>query len=112
MSYNSKQQKYFDEHNKEITNVEDGSIYLPRREFEASDLKIGDKLSFKMSDGTVMKLTVKGMCKDACLGSDMMGTHRFIVSENMADNGGVAVTLHIMKNMPNASYEEYFKNLY
>ncbi|MBQ9731347.1 MAG: M13 family peptidase [Bacilli bacterium] len=35
---------------------------------------------------------------------------RFTVSENMADNGGVAVTLHIMKNMPNASYEEYFKN--
>lgn len=82
MSYNSNQQKFFDEHNKEITNVEDGSIYLPRREFEASDLKIGDKISFKMSDGSVMKLTVKGMCKDACLGSDMMGTHRFIVSEN------------------------------
>ena len=35
---------------------------------------------------------------------------RFIVSENMADNGGVAVTLQIMKSTPNASYEEYFKN--
>jgi len=35
---------------------------------------------------------------------------RFTVSENMADNGGVAVTLHIMKNTPNVSYEEYFKN--
>ena len=35
---------------------------------------------------------------------------RFIVSENMADNGGMAVTLQIMKNTPNASYEEYFKN--
>ncbi len=34
----------------------------------------------------------------------------FIVSENMADNGGVAVTLDIMSNMDNASYEEYFYN--
>ena len=35
---------------------------------------------------------------------------KFIVSENMADNGGMAVTLAIMANMDNASYEEYFKN--
>jgi len=35
---------------------------------------------------------------------------RFIVSENMADNGGVAVTLDIMSRTPNASYEEYFSN--
>ena len=35
---------------------------------------------------------------------------RFIVSENMADNGGMAVTLHIMKEMGNKSYEEYFAN--
>ena len=35
---------------------------------------------------------------------------RFIVSENMADNGGMAVTLHIMKKTKNASYEEYFTN--
>ena len=35
---------------------------------------------------------------------------RFIVSENMADNGGMAVTLHIMSKMENKSYEEYFKN--
>ena len=35
---------------------------------------------------------------------------KFIVSENMADNGGMAVTLAIMANMDNASYEEYFMN--
>ncbi len=34
----------------------------------------------------------------------------FIVSENMADNGGMAVTLHIMSKMDGASYEEYFCN--
>ena len=35
---------------------------------------------------------------------------RFIVSENMADNGGVAVTLQIMSVTEGANYEEYFKN--
>ena len=35
---------------------------------------------------------------------------RFIVSENMADNGGVGVTLEIMSKTPNSSYEEYFTN--
>jgi putative endopeptidase len=35
---------------------------------------------------------------------------KFIVSENMADNGGVAVTLAIMENTDGANYEEYFKN--
>ena len=34
----------------------------------------------------------------------------FIVSENMADNGGMAVTLDIMGRTNGASYEEYFSN--
>ena len=34
----------------------------------------------------------------------------FIVSENMADNGGMAVTLDIMSRTEGASYEEYFSN--
>lgn len=33
-----------------------------------------------------------------------------VVSENIADNGGMAVTLEIMRNTPNASYKEYFEN--
>ena len=35
---------------------------------------------------------------------------KFIVSENMADNGGMAVTLEIMSKTEGASYEEYFTN--
>ena len=35
---------------------------------------------------------------------------KFIVSENMADNGGMAVTLAIMAKTEGVSYEEYFKN--
>ena len=34
----------------------------------------------------------------------------FIVSENMADNGGMSVTLDIMSRTEGASYEEYFTN--
>ena len=34
----------------------------------------------------------------------------FIVSENMADNGGMSVTLDIMSKTEGASYEEYFRN--
>ena len=34
----------------------------------------------------------------------------FIVSENMADNGGMSVTLDIMSRTEGASYEEYFCN--
>lgn len=33
-----------------------------------------------------------------------------VVSENIADNGGMAVTLDIMGDLKDASYEEYFKN--
>ena len=35
---------------------------------------------------------------------------KLIVSENIADNGGMAVTLHIMKKMKDANYQEYFIN--
>jgi len=35
---------------------------------------------------------------------------KFIVSENIADNGGMAVTLEIMRGMKDADYKEYFFN--
>lgn len=35
---------------------------------------------------------------------------KLIVSENIADNGGMAVSLNILKKMKDASYEEYFIN--
>ncbi len=33
-----------------------------------------------------------------------------VVSENIADNGGIAVTIQIMHTLEHASFEEYFKN--
>ena len=35
---------------------------------------------------------------------------KLIVSENIADNGGVAATLHVMKKTKDANYQEYFLN--
>ena len=35
---------------------------------------------------------------------------KFIVSENMADNGGMAVTIEIMNKTEGSSFEEYFTN--
>ncbi len=35
---------------------------------------------------------------------------KLIVSENIADNGGMAVSLNILNNMKDADYEEYFIN--
>ncbi len=35
---------------------------------------------------------------------------KLIVSENIADNGGMAVSLNILNNMKDANYEEYFIN--
>ena len=35
---------------------------------------------------------------------------KFTVSDNIADNGGMAVTLDIMSNSENVSFEEYFSN--
>lgn len=84
-SGNIKQQRFFDENNNVITDVKDGTIYITRREFEDNNSKIGDVIHFKLSDGSVMELEIAGISKDATLGGDMMGTHRFLISENDMD---------------------------
>ena len=115
MSYNNSQQKIFDQDNNEITHMEDGTIYLTRREFDQSDCKIGDKISIYMSDGSVMKLTIAGTTKDACFGADMMGSHRFIVSENdmeklLSDGGFIYSRVYSLKlNDLEAFEDEYAK---
>lgn len=76
------QQKFFDENNNQITKINDDEIYIPYREFETNDISIGDKIYFVMSDDSHIELTVAGISKDAALGADMMGTHRFLISEN------------------------------
>lgn len=76
-----KQQKFFDNNNQVIDQVEDGTLYIPNSTMEKGNLKIGDIISIKYGNET-MKFTLIGNCKDAILGSPMMGRERFVVSEN------------------------------
>lgn len=91
-SFHIKQQKFFDSHNNEINRMNDGEIYMPIKLMEENDLKAGDVISLSEGDFH-MDFTVAGSCKDAFLGSTMMGTSRFIISDNdykkMKENAGL-----------------------
>lgn len=76
-----KNQKFFDDSNHEITSVKSGMMYVPRSFMEKNELKKGDIIEFKSTDGYNKKFVIAGIAKDAMLGSDMMGTHRYIVSD-------------------------------
>lgn len=79
-SFDISQQKFFDKENKEIKNMEDGTMYLPQKIMSENDLKEGDKLSIRTEGGYQKEFTIKGCCKDAFIGSDMMGIKRCIIS--------------------------------
>lgn len=81
-SCNIEQQKFFDENNKVITDMKDGTIYLKRGAVLGNDLKKGDTITIRADSGYERQFEVAGYCKDAFLGSDMMGMVRFVVSEN------------------------------
>lgn len=81
-SFHIRQQKFFDEDNNEITELEDGFIYMKRNAVSGNDIKKGDIIKLKTDSGYEKRFVVAGYCKDAFLGSDMMGMIRFIVSEN------------------------------
>ena len=80
--FNVKQQKFFDKDNNEITNIEDGTIYISRNVMESQNIKINDVVCLKDEYGYSKKFTVVGYHKDAFLGSALMGQERFIISEN------------------------------
>lgn len=81
-SYDISQQKFFDHKDKEITYVEDGSIYLKRNAVIKNNLKPGDIITIKTESGYEKEFRLKGYYKDAFLGSDMMGMYRCIVSKH------------------------------
>lgn len=81
-SYRIGQQKFFDSNNKEITSINDGEMYIPYKLMESNHLQPGDVLTLHSGDFS-MDLTIKGNCKDAFLGSSMMGAVRIIVSDNV-----------------------------
>lgn len=73
-------QKFFDAENQEITSVEGSEIYLPLFFMNNNHLEAGDKIKLSAGDFQ-MEFTVAGNCKDALLGSSMMGTTRMLVSD-------------------------------
>lgn len=75
------QQKFFDCNNKEITKIKDGEIYLPNKLVEDNHLKSGDVITIQNGDFGI-NFTVAGSCKDAFLGSTLMGVSRFLISDN------------------------------
>lgn len=79
--YNIKQQKFFDSMNNEITAMDEGEIYVPTYVMDENDFKPGDKLTLVYNEFS-MEFTIKDCFKDAFLGAPMMGTKRFIVSDN------------------------------
>lgn len=84
-SVNIHNEKFFDENNKEITNMKNGTVYLNRGFLEDNKLKKGDTIIFKARNGYRKEFVVAGIVKDALLGSNMMGTKRVIISEEDFD---------------------------
>jgi putative ABC transport system permease protein len=83
------QQKFFNSNDKEITYIKDGGIYMPNKMMENNHLKAGDIIT--ISEGDYKKnFTIVDSCKDAFLGSTLMGVQRFIISSHdykeMKDN--------------------------
>jgi len=79
--FNIKQQKFYDENNNLINNMEDGTVFLPLSFLETNSLKKGDTIQLKTKSGYEKSFKIAGIHKDAFLGSAMMGTHRFLFSE-------------------------------
>ncbi|MBQ2265372.1 MAG: hypothetical protein II341_08220 [Oscillospiraceae bacterium] len=64
---------YFDADNQPITEVKEGTVFIAVKPMKEAGLEVGDVLEIRM-EGVSISLTVAGACKDAVLGSDLMGS--------------------------------------
>ena len=91
--YDISQQRFFDDQNREITDMKEGTIYLSYRFMQNNKLNKGDRITFTTNNGYKKEFQIAGMCKDAFLGSDMMGMDRYIISrtdmEDMIQKSGL-----------------------
>lgn len=73
----------FDQEDQEISDLEDGEIYLPEAFCDSLDTfpKVGDIIKITIGD-RIKEFTLKGTIKDAMFGTKMLGMTRFLVSEN------------------------------
>ncbi len=80
---------YFDADNKPITEVKEGTVFVAIKPMQEAGLEVGDVLEIRM-EGVDLSLTIAGVCKDAVLGSDLMGNVRLLVNEkDFAEFSGI-----------------------
>ena len=80
---------YFDADNQPITEVKEGTVFVAVKPMQEAGLEVGDVLEIRM-EGVSVSLTVAGVCKDAVLGSDLMGNVRLLVNEkDFAEFSGI-----------------------
>lgn len=114
-SYQIKQQKFFDADNREITKVEDGTIYLPSIFMKENEVAVGEKIIISSDAGYKKELEVAGSFKDAFLGSELMGVHRYLLSQNdfdelVQDSGLPFGQLYSVTTNDLESFEEAYNN--
>lgn len=74
------QQKYFDSNNKELETIQSGEVYLSSKSMEDTKLEVGDRFTIHAGEYS-KEFTIAGVCKDAMLGSPMMGMDRIVIGE-------------------------------
>ena len=73
--------KFFDKDNQELMEPKKGHCYVTMSFFKDNEFSAGDQIRFKKGN-TELLLTIDGGLKDACLGSDMMGNKRILLSKD------------------------------
>ena len=70
---------FFDSDNDKIVTVPKGEVYITTPMIRDGKLSVGDELEISLGSGYV-KLKVKGVAKDALLGSEIISNSRFIMN--------------------------------
>ncbi len=71
----------FDSSDNIITKVDEGSVIISAKTMTTNELEVGDTIEIRF-EGITMKLKIAGSCKDAMLGSDLMGITRILMNES------------------------------
>lgn len=89
MSFTDAKLNYFEKDNQRLEEVAEGTAFVSGKVLAQNNIAIGDTVEIRQDDVS-LSLQIVGTCKDASLGSDMIGLNRFIVSETdfrkFADN--------------------------
>lgn len=109
------EQLFFNEQNEVIEDISKGYIYLPRGIMIDNDLSVGDTFTIHVNDSEKLDLKIKGYFKDSFLGASMMGTKRFIISEEdykyLKDNSDFVYGRSYSVNVSDSEeYEKAFSN--